>query len=571
MRKIFVKTAAVLITVCAVLTGISVLDTDSKAYAQEKRFAASGMTDEIIEAERNGRFGGNVPEEFYGPMTFALDDSVVHADRYKDYIIEKGIDVSVHNDYVDWNAVAADGIEFTFIRAGGKYWVSGENYADGQMKTNIERAQAVGIKTGVYFYSQAITVEEAIEEAEYTLDLIKGYNMQMPVVIDFEYASDGGLTGRLYEAKKSGKIDKRDMTDICLAFCETVEKAGYDAAVYANASMLGDDLYADEISAKYDIWLAHYTTQSDYEGEYSYWQYTDKGTVNGISGNVDMNYRYVSHIKAVTGLKITNVASTGKLKLTWNSVFGADKYYVYRAKSKDGEYTYIGKTEGTTYTDERAIAEKQYYYKVRAVSSDNSNANGALSGYVGKVCDLAKVSGIKITNVASTGKLKLTWNSVFGADKYYVYRAKSKDGEYTYIGKTEGTTYTDERAIAEKQYYYKVRAVSSDNSNANGALSGYVGKVCDLAKISSIKISNTSTTGKPKLTWCKVFGADKYYVYRAKSKDGEYTYIGKTEGTTYTDERAIKGEVYYYKVRAISSDNSNAHSVYSPVVCCTSK
>jgi len=289
------------------------------------------------------------------------------------------------------------------------------------------------------------------------------------------------------------------------------------------------------------------------------------------SGNHEKSLRssYVGRscdLKKVTGVKLYNVTTSGKPRLTWNKVTGADKYYVYRGTSKNGEYSYIGKTTGTSYTDTSAVAEKAYYYKVRAISSSNSNAHGAKSGYISRVCDLAKVTGIKATNAPSSGKPKITWNKVTGADKYYVYRGTTKNGEYSYIGKTTGTSYTDTSAVAEKAYYYKVRAISASNSNAHGVKSVCINRVCDLARVTGVKITNVASSGKPKLSWSKVSGADKYFVYRTTSKNGEYSYIGKTTGTSYTDISAVAEKTYYYKIKAISTYNSNAHGAKSAYI-----
>ncbi len=211
-----------------------------------------------------------------------------HNTRYAGYSVVNGIDVSSYQKIIDWNKVKADGIDFAFIRVGFRgYGDSGSLNTDGMYQKNLAGAAAAGIKVGVYFYSQAITVKEGIEEANYVLERIKDYPVTLPVVIDYEYAATG--VGRLYNAK----LSKRAATNICAAFCDTVEAAGYQSMIYANANMLNKQLYASELSAKYQIWLAHYTTKSTYTGDYQYWQYSSKGRVSGITtGNVDCNFFY---------------------------------------------------------------------------------------------------------------------------------------------------------------------------------------------------------------------------------------------------------------------------------------
>lgn len=217
-----------------------------------------------------------------------IGSGYVHNSRYNSgYDIVNGIDVSRYNGNIDWSQVKASGIEYAMIRVGFRgYGSSGSLNEDSMFRQNIEGALNAGLKVGVYFFSQAITRTEARAEANYVLDRIYGYNISLPVVIDYEYAS--GNIGRLYEANLS-----RDYaTQICKAFCGTVESAGYTGMVYANKSMLENNLYADEISSDYKIWLAHYTTQTSYAGDYYAWQYTSSGQIDGVAGNVDCNFFY---------------------------------------------------------------------------------------------------------------------------------------------------------------------------------------------------------------------------------------------------------------------------------------
>lgn len=264
----------------------------------------------------------------------------------------------------------------------------------------------------------------------------------------------------------------------------------------------------------------------------------------------------------------SNVASTGKIKLTWNKVSNADKYYVYRAGSKNGTYKYLGSATGTSYTNTGAGAEYTYYYKVKAINSKNSNVNSAYSNIVSRTCDLARPS-VSASNVASTGKIKLTWNKVSGADKYYVYRAGSKNGTYKYLGSTTGTSYTNTGAGAKYTYYYKVKAISTRTSNANSAYSSIISRTCDLAR-PSVK-STLNTSGKPKLTWNVVSGATKYEVWRKSGSKGTYVKYDTTTKTSYTNTSAKKGTTYYYKIKAICGSNSAANSAYSNEVYRTAK
>lgn len=194
--------------------------------------------------------------------------------------VRPGIDVSSWQGTINWKKVADAGVEFVFIRGAYRGTSTGALGKDVRFEEYVKGAKAAGLKVGVYVYSQAITRMEGWEEATYLIDLVEGYDIDLPLVIDYEYY---GYGGRLYNAK----LTDRQRTDICLAFCQAVESAGYDAMVYGNASMLGDDMYAEELER---VWLAHYTKKTGYKGAYEFWQCSASGSIPGISGNVDLDF-----------------------------------------------------------------------------------------------------------------------------------------------------------------------------------------------------------------------------------------------------------------------------------------
>lgn len=220
----------------------------------------------------------------YTSITYSHDERF--ADGY-DYI--NVIDVSKHNGTIDWAKVYADGVHEAIIRVGYRGNSEGGLFSDAMFETNIAGALAAGLKVGVYFYTQAITTAEAEEEAEFVINAIKGKNITLPVVYDCEYAESGSsYSGRLYDAKLANFYQ----TLICLAFLNKINAAGYQPMLYANKYMLSDKILVSSIESKYPIWLAEYKSSPSYTGSYTMWQYTPTGRVNGISGNVDMNFRY---------------------------------------------------------------------------------------------------------------------------------------------------------------------------------------------------------------------------------------------------------------------------------------
>ena len=197
-----------------------------------------------------------------------------------------GIDVSVYQGTIDWTKVSESGIDFAMIRTGYRgYGDKGSLVEDTMFAKNALGAKINKIDIGVYFYSQAINIEEAKEEAKFVVSLIKKYGIDVkyPIAIDTELSPMG--TGR------ADNISKEKRTEVVKAFCETIKQLGYKPMIYANKYWLYDNLNVQQIS-QYDIWLAHYIESTDYKYQYMMWQYTNTGKVDGITGNVDKNYCY---------------------------------------------------------------------------------------------------------------------------------------------------------------------------------------------------------------------------------------------------------------------------------------
>lgn len=191
-----------------------------------------------------------------------------------------GIDVSIFQGIIDWQAVKDAGVDFAIIRVGGRgYGTEGKLYADDNAQINYEGAKAAGIQVGAYFFSQAITEAEAREEAAYILEQTAHWEMDMPIVYDWEYIS---------EEARTANLDPRTLTECTRAFCETVEQAGREAMIYFNPEQSHKQFYIEELG-DYRFWLAMYADRMLYPHRVDMWQYTNEGTVPGIEGNVDIN------------------------------------------------------------------------------------------------------------------------------------------------------------------------------------------------------------------------------------------------------------------------------------------
>lgn len=200
-----------------------------------------------------------------------------------------GIDVSYHNGNIDWNKVK-EKADFAFIRAGYRGYSDGNIYQDKKAVDNLKGANNAKIPVGVYFYSQATTELEAEQEAEFAVDVAKKYKIDLPVVIDFEYAfADGKSTGRLYNAN----LDKKENTALVNSFCKVVKKAGYTPAVYASTYIYERHFDVKKLDKDIYIWVADYNKNITYNGDYDIWQYSEKGRLDGIGSKyVDTNYWY---------------------------------------------------------------------------------------------------------------------------------------------------------------------------------------------------------------------------------------------------------------------------------------
>ena len=210
-----------------------------------------------------------------------------HNSRFDNAHIINAIDVSQYQGAIDWNKVKVDGIEYAIIRIGGRgYAASGRLYYDDYYKINIENAKKAGVKIGIYYFSQARTEAEAREEALHCLQLLGSYDIDLPIFMDYEYASDSVNPGRIQDLTTSQR------TANAVAFCETIETAGYEAGFYSNLLFLQNSIDGRKLSDLYSIWIAQYNNRCDYDNAYSIWQYSSSGAVDGINGRVDCNFWY---------------------------------------------------------------------------------------------------------------------------------------------------------------------------------------------------------------------------------------------------------------------------------------
>lgn len=227
------------------------------------------------------KISSKVARHNYDLERFQMDDDGYM--RYSDDNIKKaklGIDVSGHQGTIDWDQVKEAGIQFAMIRLGYRGYTQGGLALDDNYVTNIETALESKMPVGVYFYTQAVSYEEGVEEAQYVLKNIADYKISYPVVIDTEKMEADGA--------RANDISNEERTDAIVGFCDTIKDAGYTPMIYANRNWYAQNLDMDRLG-DYQLWLAQYSNVPDFPYLFTGWQYTSEGSVPGISGSVDID------------------------------------------------------------------------------------------------------------------------------------------------------------------------------------------------------------------------------------------------------------------------------------------
>ena len=251
----------------------------------------------------------------------------------------KGIDVSKHQGNIDWNKVKADGIEFAIIRIG---YGGSEPVKDSKFEENYKNARAVGIKVGAYLYSYANSQSDIDKEKASVKTWLNGRVLDLPFYIDVE------------DKKTQGDLSVSALSNLVNSFCEFIENLGYWAGIYANKNWLETKLDMNKLN-KYTVWVAQWTTNPTYQGSYAMWQYTSNGSVDGISGRVDMNYQ-LKELGGSLSKEVTSSESETTSNYKGNSIvdylksIGVDSSFANRKKlaKEYGISNYTGTAEQNT-------------------------------------------------------------------------------------------------------------------------------------------------------------------------------------------------------------------------------
>lgn len=280
-----VPLAAVVVVVALVVWAIS-LAASGGCSAQQDGPATDSPEVELTAEQLADAADAQLLASFANPYDWdGLADEGGRMVYYEDGQVasQTGVDVSEHQGWIDWNAVAGNGVDFAYVRVGNRGFTEGVVSVDDYFEYNLGAASEAGLDVGAYFFSQAVNADEAREEAQFVIDQLNGRELALPIAYDHELVAAEGA--------RANAVDRATMTECAKAFCDAVEAAGYSAVIYGNLHDL-TRYHLSQLTA-YPLWLAEYDVAAPTAPlPIVMWQYTSSGTVAGIDGAVDMNVRF---------------------------------------------------------------------------------------------------------------------------------------------------------------------------------------------------------------------------------------------------------------------------------------
>lgn len=508
-----------------------------------------------------------------------LNNSTYYHDSvYEDCEILNGIDVSwwqgggkgSTTSKINWKKMHAAGADFAFVRAASRDTADGSIYEDTTASAHINGAQANKMNVGLYIFSQAVNSNEAVEEADYVLNLIDQYDwdIDMPIIIDREA---GRMTKRLTKAK----LSKAKETAVVQAFADEITSAGYKAGVYASYSWYKDKMNADDLE-DCAIWIARYnnmttsnaksgTPYADVLCDYEFWQYSSQkpSASTGYTSNLDVDFWYKDTNVTTENLTMSkNTANT--ITLAWDDADDADAYRVYRYNEDTKKYAYVATVNDTTYTDTNRNAGTAYSYKVRCMwTIGGSNYFGTYSSVLQAATLPAQVTNVNVDGQSATS-ISLAWDEAEGAGGYRISRYDSDADAFEEVAVVgaDVTHYEVTGLASAREYRFEICASKTIGENTYwGADSEEAAGMTKPDKVAALNVDAYESTAID-LSWKKVARASGYQLYRLNEETGKYVRIATIKGgsnVTYTDSSLVAAKTYSYKVRAYKSYNGTSY------------
>lgn len=383
------------------------------------------------------------------------------------------------------------------------------------------------------------------------MEVISPYKSKLSFPVFFDYEE---YTLKLAQ-ESNFNLSLSSVSNICKTFLSNLKSNGYKCGIYTNKTVSKYYL-SDALRNSYDFWIAQYNDKCTYWGKYTMWQYSQTGKVNGINGNVDLNYYFKSN---PISMSKTTISSISDQKYTGSKITPSISVkYNNKTLVKNKDYTVSFEKNTNVGTATATIKGKGNYTGAKSITFK----------IVPKTVTNTKVSS------TTSSSIKLSWSKVSSANGYRVYRSTSKNGTYTKVKDiTNNSTlsYTDSNLYSNKKYYYKIKSFKTINGQR---YYGYYSSIINgETKLStpSVKLS-TPKSKSIKVSWNKVSGAKGYDVYSSTSKKGTYSKRTTTSNFNYTNTGLTKGKTYYYKVRAYKIvNNKKVYSSYSPIKSISSK
>lgn len=475
--------------------------------------------------------------------------------KYKKYNV---VDVSEYQAWhtpIDWASLKKEGISGAIIRVGYRgYGSTGVIVKDQYFDQNIKTAIAAGMQVGVYFYTQAINPAEARAEADFVINAIKGYELTLPVYFDIEHVDYD--VGRLDEAN----LSKTEQTALCTAFCDRVQAQNYVAGVYASKYYFYDELNYTTLQSKYETWLAHYSTTTDYAGNIDMWQYSSSGILDGIYDYVDLNLWFGTSPANISSVSAKRIGSD--VILSWSRPRGGYAFRIDKYDSAAGKYVTVAYTKSCTYTVTDAGSSESF--RVTPYKRMGQDYFLASSYVATSKIDLATDISTPSNYSISTGAFKttLSWTKVPEKITGYVVVKSSEKGTQRITLSSSTTSYADTNLVPGRKYSYYVRAYSLINGNY------YFSDPTDtktytppqVAEPTGITLSQSN--GKVTVKWNTVSNTSGYAVVRSGSGDTKRVWLDG-DISSYTDSTVSPGATYSYYVRAYRTINGEKY--YSEV------
>lgn len=510
--------------------GVAVVSIDSDQTQQEADLSKVGIDEDY--AEKYLKDVDVTDDPTYRKMVDSqgkvgltdFSSLVTHQARFNNFGKIYGVDVSVYNGDIDFEQLKNEGYKFVIVRAGARgYASSGTIIEDSRFEEHVDNAHKAGLMVGAYFYTQAVNNAEAKVEADITLKKLAGRKLELPIYFDIEPAYNAnGLPGRLVAAK----LSKAQKADLCNYFCNYIKSKGYDSGITSCMSWFITDIEMSMIENKHDIWLAHYTSNTSYSGQFDMWQFASTRKVPGIaSPYTDQDVRYLEFTKPYGDHALKASGDINNVTLSWNRTSNTMGYIVYK-KDPAGKVTKVGTTTSNSFKLARENTQMQYYvqsyniYEGAYYYSDNSN----IVTVSGKT-----VSGIK-TVTASQNSVTVSWDALTGAAGYCVYLEDKP------VGTVNDTQYTFSGLAMGSVYKIKVAAYYNTGSDKKYSSASVVLPAANYSIATSLVMELAANIKKTTLA-----GSDRYAtaakIAQQAYPSGSYSVV-LTTGASYADSLA---------------------------------